>query len=124
MTEHQSYGQKTILLHLRSAKRSGRDHSLVPSCSRCITCHLGRGIGHSSRCCTPSTAGSCSTSLVLQPLPIGQPPVTLYCDVSTDRIRPFVPEFFKREIFKNLHALSHPGIRTSLKLVAERYVWP
>ncbi|GFU07718.1 hypothetical protein NPIL_350811 [Nephila pilipes] len=40
-------------------------------------------------------AGSCSTSLVLQPLPKGQPPVTLHCDVSTNRIRPFVPDFFQ-----------------------------
>ncbi|GFS95877.1 transposon Ty3-I Gag-Pol polyprotein [Nephila pilipes] len=69
-------------------------------------------------------AGSCPTSLVLQPLPVGQPPVTLHCDVSMDRIRPFVPEMFRREIFNNLHALSHPGIRASLKMVAERYVWP
>ncbi|GFX44925.1 integrase catalytic domain-containing protein [Trichonephila clavipes] len=26
-----------------------------------------------------------------------------------DRIRSFVPEIFRREIFHNLHALSHPG---------------
>ncbi|GFS83641.1 transposon Ty3-I Gag-Pol polyprotein [Nephila pilipes] len=69
-------------------------------------------------------AGSCTISLILQPLPVGQSPVTLHCDVSTDRIRPFVPEFFRREILNNLHALSHPGIRASLKLIAERYVWP
>ncbi|GFT48817.1 transposon Ty3-I Gag-Pol polyprotein [Nephila pilipes] len=69
-------------------------------------------------------AGSCSTSLVLQPLPVGQPPVTLHCDVSMDRIRPFVPKMFRREIFNNLHTLSHPGVRASLKMVAERYVWP
>ncbi|GFS29387.1 integrase catalytic domain-containing protein [Nephila pilipes] len=30
MTEFPSYGQKTPLLHLRSAKTSGRGHSLVP----------------------------------------------------------------------------------------------
>ncbi|GFT21883.1 transposon Ty3-I Gag-Pol polyprotein [Nephila pilipes] len=41
-----------------------------------------------------------------------------------DRIRPFVPKMFRREIFNNLHALSHPGVRASLKMVAERYVWP
>ncbi|GFT73364.1 transposon Ty3-I Gag-Pol polyprotein [Nephila pilipes] len=69
-------------------------------------------------------AGSCPTSLVLQPLPVGQPLVTLHCDVSMDRIRPFVPKMFRREIFNNLHTLSHPGVRASLKMVAERYVWP
>ncbi|GFU12416.1 transposon Ty3-I Gag-Pol polyprotein [Nephila pilipes] len=69
-------------------------------------------------------AGSCPTSLVLQPLPVGQPPVTLHCDVSMDRIRPFVPILFRQEIFNNLHALSLLGVRASLKMVAERYVWP
>ncbi|GFQ90420.1 transposon Ty3-I Gag-Pol polyprotein [Trichonephila clavata] len=65
--------------------------------------------------------GSCPTSLVLQPLPAGQPPVTLHCYVSMDRIRAFVPEIFRREIFNNLQALSHPGVRASLKMVAERF---
>ncbi|GFS72185.1 pro-Pol polyprotein [Nephila pilipes] len=40
-----------------------------------------------------------------------------------DRIRPFVPKMFIWEIFNNQHALSHPGVRASLKMVAERYVW-
>ncbi|GFY40986.1 transposon Tf2-9 polyprotein [Trichonephila inaurata madagascariensis] len=69
-------------------------------------------------------AGSCPTFLVLQPFPKGQPSIALHCDVSTDHIRPFVPEIFRREIFNNLHALLHPGVRASLKMVAERYVWP
>ncbi|GFU41217.1 transposon Ty3-I Gag-Pol polyprotein [Nephila pilipes] len=30
---------------------------------------------------------------------MGQPPVTLHCDVSTDRIRPFMPELLRQEIF-------------------------
>ncbi|GFT83503.1 retrovirus-related Pol polyprotein from transposon 17.6, partial [Nephila pilipes] len=62
-------------------------------------------------------ADSFPTSLVLQPLPVGQPPVTLHCDVSMDRIRPFVPIMFRWEIFNNLHTLSHPGVRASLKMV-------
>ncbi|GFS97526.1 transposon Ty3-I Gag-Pol polyprotein [Nephila pilipes] len=65
-------------------------------------------------------AGSCLTSLLLQPLPVGQLPVTLHCDVSMDRIRLFVPKMFRQKIFNNLHALSHPGVRASLKMVAEQ----
>lgn len=64
------------------------------------------------------------SSLVLQALPVGQPPVTLHCDISSGRIRPFVPESFRREIFNSLHSLSHPGTRASTKLIDERYVWP
>ncbi|GFR29444.1 transposon Ty3-I Gag-Pol polyprotein [Trichonephila clavata] len=67
---------------------------------------------------------SCPNSPVLQPLPVGQPPVTLYCDVSMDCIRPFGPEMFRWEIFNNQHALPYPGVRASLKTVAERYMWP
>ncbi|GBL73846.1 Transposon Ty3-I Gag-Pol polyprotein [Araneus ventricosus] len=65
-----------------------------------------------------------TTSLVLQPLPVGEPPVTLHCDMSLGRIRPFVPENFRREVFTNLHSLSHPGIRASVRMISERYVWP
>ncbi|GFX31038.1 integrase_H2C2 domain-containing protein [Trichonephila clavipes] len=61
---------------------------------------------------------------MLQLFPVGQPPITLHCDVSTDHIHAFVPEIFRREIFNSLHALLHPGIRASLKMVAEQYVWP
>lgn len=69
-------------------------------------------------------AGTLSTSLVLQPFSMGQPPVMLHCDVSSGGIRPFVPEIFRREIFNVLHSCSHPGVRASLKMVTERYVWP
>ncbi|GFS93609.1 transposon Ty3-I Gag-Pol polyprotein [Nephila pilipes] len=64
--------------------------------------------------------GSCPISLVLQPLPVGPSPVTLHCDVLMDRIRPFVPKMFRQEICNNLHA----RVRASLKMVAEKYVWP
>ncbi|GFR33989.1 transposon Ty3-I Gag-Pol polyprotein [Trichonephila clavata] len=47
---------------------------------------------------------SCPISLGLQPLPVGQPPVTLHCDVSIDHICPFMPEILRREIFNNLYA--------------------
>lgn len=65
-----------------------------------------------------------TSSLVLQPLPMGDPAVELYCDVSTNRIRPFVPVVDRRKIFSSLHSISHPGIKATVKLVEERYVWP
>ncbi|KAF8791910.1 hypothetical protein HNY73_003576 [Argiope bruennichi] len=54
----------------------------------------------------------------------GEPPVTLHCDVSLGRIRSFVPENFRRGIFRYLHALSHLGIRALVKMISERYAWP
>lgn len=48
----------------------------------------------------------------------------IYCDISTDRIRPYVTTPFRRQVFRSLHDLSHPGIRATQKLVSQRFVWP
>ena len=50
--------------------------------------------------------------------------IKLYCDVSTERIRPYVPLKFRFQAFKCLHNLSHPGVRASTKLLTDRFVWP
>ena len=50
--------------------------------------------------------------------------VDLYCDVSSPRVRPFVTENFRRAVFESIHQLSHPGIKATVKLITERYVWP
>ncbi|GFU21798.1 integrase catalytic domain-containing protein [Nephila pilipes] len=101
MTEHPSYGQKTILLHLRSAKKIWQ---------RPQSCTILQQMHYLPSCWFLFNFPSTTTS------PNGQPPVTLHCDVSTDRIRPFEPEFVRREIFNNMLVLSHPGIKASLKL--------
>ena len=48
----------------------------------------------------------------------------IVCDTSTGKIRPFVPESFRRVFFSSLHNLSHPDANASIKLMTERYVWP
>lgn len=50
--------------------------------------------------------------------------VNLLCDTSTGVQRPYVPESFRRAIFKSLHSLSHPGIRETQRLVTRHIVWP
>ena len=50
--------------------------------------------------------------------------ISLYCDVSTSRIRPFVTENFRRAVLESIHQLSQPGIKATVKLITERYVWP
>lgn len=47
----------------------------------------------------------------------------LYCDVSTKRIRPYIPKEFRQQVLSSTHRLSHPGVRTTTKLMLERYVW-
>jgi len=48
----------------------------------------------------------------------------LWCDISLPTPRPFVPESLRTSIISFLHQLSHPGIKTTSKLVKARYFWP
>ena len=48
----------------------------------------------------------------------------LLCDVSTGTPRPLVPTSLRQNVFSHLHAVSHPGIRASRRLVSSRFVWP
>ncbi len=48
----------------------------------------------------------------------------LYCDTSSPNPRPFVPEKFRFPIFKLLHELSHPGWKSTCRIVGSRYFWP
>ncbi|XP_033124853.1 uncharacterized protein LOC117123119 [Anneissia japonica] len=49
---------------------------------------------------------------------------TIVCDMTTGHPRPFVPQIMRRTVFNALHSLSHTGVRATLKLVSNRYVWP
>lgn len=48
----------------------------------------------------------------------------VYCELSTCNVRPYVPESFRKDIFNQVHRLSHPGIRTTRKMVSEKFFWP
>ena len=48
----------------------------------------------------------------------------IYCEVSTDTVRPYLPTEFRKIAFDSIHNLSHPGIRTTRKLVTKRFFWP
>ena len=65
-----------------------------------------------------------NTSLQLQRVPLTTSDGTIMCDISTGNPRPIVPQALRKEVFNTLHNLSHPGIRASVKLVAQRFVWP
>lgn len=48
----------------------------------------------------------------------------IFCEMSTPEARPYLPESFRRQAFDSVHNLSHPGIRSSKKLVKQRFFWP
>ena len=48
----------------------------------------------------------------------------IWCEMSTNFPRPAVPAEYRRSVFDELHNLAHPGVKTTLHLVRDRYVWP
>lgn len=52
------------------------------------------------------------------------PNLTLYCETSTGKNRPYVPESMRRIVFENFHRITHPGVRATRKLISTRYFWP
>lgn len=65
-----------------------------------------------------------ASSLTLRDIPLPDNPGTILCDVSTANPRPLVPESVRRTIFDYFHGMSHPGIRATVKLITDRFVWP
>lgn len=50
--------------------------------------------------------------------------VYIYCEVTKDNLRPYVPVSLRRKIFTLTHGLSHPSDRTSRKLISRSFFWP
>ena len=48
---------------------------------------------------------------------------TVLCDITTGRPRPVVPKTLRRRVFDVIHGLSHPGAKTTRKLVVQKFVW-
>lgn len=65
-----------------------------------------------------------NSSLKLTEVAIPGSDFTLWCDTSKQKPRPFVPISFRKQIFEKLHGLSHPGVRSSQRLICNRFVWP
>jgi transposase InsO family protein len=48
----------------------------------------------------------------------------VWCEVSGSIPRPYLPEPLRKPIFESLHNLSHPGVKSSQKLILQRFWWP
>lgn len=66
---------------------------------------------------------SSTTSLKLKPHRLISGDHELICDVSTAKVRPYVPKALRESIFNSLHNLSHPGVKATVKLIVDRFVW-
>lgn len=67
--------------------------------------------------------GESSTSLNLKKVQIPNSDKQLFCDVSDNIIRPYVPSQSKKHIFHSIHNLSHSGVRATKKLITSRFIW-
>lgn len=65
-----------------------------------------------------------NTSLDLKPLVIPNTSIKIFCDISTGKVRPFVPAEWRQRVFNTFHNIAHPGVRASARLISERFVWP
>jgi hypothetical protein len=64
-----------------------------------------------------------SSSLKIENVPMHSSEGTIICDTSQRIPRPVIPLAFRRQVFETLHNMSHPGIRSTVKMVTERFVW-
>ena len=49
--------------------------------------------------------------------------IHLYADVSNQKTRPYLPQNHRYPVFRQLHDLSHPGIRATQHMVSSRFIW-
>lgn len=61
-----------------------------------------------------------SLSFKKYPLPSGK---YLWCDFSTQHIRPYISKKFRIKIFHQFHGLSHPRFRSTVKLISSKFIW-
>ena len=63
------------------------------------------------------------TSVHFEDIEFGFKGVTLLCDIVTGQSRPIVPSSLRRAVFDIIHNLAHPSIRTTRRIVAQKFVW-
>ncbi|BHF82909.1 hypothetical protein SprV_0802604800 [Sparganum proliferum] len=115
----------TDIRHIDGPKNAVADMLSRPSLS---AFHLSRGIDLGAMAAEQRRVG-CPGDESVDSLQVVDVPLTtgtgaILCDVSTPFHRPYVPASMRRAVFQTLHGLSHPEIRASQKLLAERFVWP
>ncbi|GFU87476.1 hypothetical protein TNCV_2446101 [Trichonephila clavipes] len=64
------------------------------------------------------------TSLELKKVTFPNSSTEIMCDLSTGTGRPYIPKQHRQDVFSAMHNLSHPGIRRSVHLMKQRFVWP
>lgn len=48
----------------------------------------------------------------------------IWCELSLDNPRPYVPSSLRKLVFTKLHNIAHPGTRSTKRLISRKYFWP
>ena len=63
------------------------------------------------------------SNLKLADVPFANGSFMVLCDVSMRSARPVVPDLWRRKVLDMIHALAHPGAKTTKRLIASKFVW-
>lgn len=63
-------------------------------------------------------------SVKLKRIQWGADHTSVYCDISSEAIRPYIPTSLRPKVFKLFHDPAHPSAKVTDRLIRQRYVWP
>ncbi|KAK3881243.1 hypothetical protein Pcinc_014325 [Petrolisthes cinctipes] len=63
------------------------------------------------------------TALQWKDIPLGDSNISILCDVSTGRPRPWIPSSLRHHVFNLIHGLSHPSHRATTRLLTQKFIW-
>lgn len=72
----------------------------------------------------PQLLKSTSTSLKLKKLIFGSDHSQIFCDISGESFRPYIPVSLRRKVFDLFHLPAHPSAKITDRTIRQRYVWP
>lgn len=67
---------------------------------------------------------SSNSSLLLKKFILSGSTIPIYCDCSSELIRPYVPKLLRKRIFDVVHGLAHPSGRSTFKQLLLKFIWP
>lgn len=69
-------------------------------------------------------SSSSTTLLKLKRLILGSDHSKVYCEISDQSFRPYIPILLRRKVFDLFHLPAHPSARITDRTIRQRYVWP
>ena len=62
--------------------------------------------------------------LSLKRIQWGPAHTTIFCEITGEAIRSYIPGSLRETVFNMFHKPAHPGSKVTDRLIRQRYVWP